>query len=139
MRQDPYMTFRFLVEVNHVQRGGFSRVKGLAREIKTDAYREGGVNDHEHRLATLTTFGNIVLERGLVDDYLWQWQEAAVEGRIERRDLTITVRGRDGEPDWRWLVSGAFPVKWSGTDLDAGSAQVLVESVELAHDGFRKA
>jgi phage tail-like protein len=139
MRQDPFMNFRFVVEVDHVQRGGFARVKGIAREIKVDAYHEGGLNDHEHKLASLTTFGNVVLERGLVDDYLWSWQEDCVEGRIQRRSLTIAVRDAAGAELWRWLVDGAYPVKWTGTDLDAGSAQAVVESVELAHNGFKKA
>ncbi len=138
MRSDPFMNFRFVVEIGHVQRGGFSRVKGIAREIKNDTYHEGGLNDFEHRLASQTTFGNITLERGLVDGYLWSWQEAAVEGRVERRDLTISLRDGDRSELWRWLVDGAFPVKWSSADLDASSAQAVVESVEFAHRGFRR-
>jgi phage tail-like protein len=132
------MNFRFRVEFDHVQHGGFSRVKGLAREIKIDAHREGGLNEFEHKLASLTTYGNLTLERGLVDDYLWAWHDAATEGRITRKDLVIGVHDRTGNEVWRWLVTGAIPVKWTGTDLDATSAQVLVESVELAHHGFKR-
>lgn len=135
---DPLQVFRFRVELNHVQHGGFMRAKGVARDTKVDAYREGGQNEFEHKLASITTYGNIVLERGLVDDYLWSWNEAVVEGRIERRDLTILVLDAAGESRWRWLVEGAFPVKWSGSDLDGLSSQALVESVELAHHGFRR-
>jgi len=138
MRTDPFMNFRFVVEIDHVQHGGFARVKGMARELKIDSYHEGGLNDFEHKLASQALFGNIVLERGLVDDYLWSWQDAAVEGRIQRRDLTISVRDGTLVEVWRWLVDGAFPVKWTGTDLDASSAQAVVESVELAHRGFKK-
>jgi len=138
MRTDPFLNFRFVVEINHVQRGGFSHVKGMSREIKIDAYHEGGLNDFEHKLASQTTFGNITLERGLVDHYLWSWQEAAVEGSIERRDITISIRDGNQAELWRWLVDGAFPVKWTGSDLDAGSAQALVESVEFAHRGFKR-
>ena len=42
------------------------------------------------------------------------------------------------EEVWRWLIERAFPVKWGMTDLDAGAAQILVESVEFAHEGIRK-
>jgi phage tail-like protein len=136
---DPFMNFRFVVEIDHVQRGGFARVKGLAREIKVDVYREGGLNEFEHKFASLATFGNIVLERGLVDDYLWRWQEDVVQGRIVRRNVTISVRDAIQNEVWRWVVDGAFPVKWTGTDLDGASAQAVVESVELAHRGFKRA
>jgi phage tail-like protein len=138
-RQDPYRGFRFRVEFDHVQHGGFSRVKGLVRETKVESRREGGLNDYEHKLATQTTFGNLVLERGLVDDYLWRWHDEVVDGSIERRTVTVSLHDEADVEVWRWLVAGAFPVKWAGTDLDAGTAQVVVESVELAHHGIRKA
>jgi phage tail-like protein len=138
-RTDPYRGFRFRVEFNHVQHGAFSRVKGLVRETKVESRREGGLNDYEHKLATQTTYGNLVLERGLADDYLWQWHDAVVEGTIERRTVTVSLHDESDAEVWRWLVSDAFPVKWAGTDLDAGAAQIVVESVELAHHGIRKA
>ena len=138
-RNDPYRGFRFRVEFDHIQHGGFSRVKGIARETKYESFREGGVNDFEHKLATLTTYGPLVLERGLVDEYLWAWHENVVEGRVTRRNLTVALHDANDDEVWRWLVVSAFPVKWSGSDLDGGSAQVVIESVEFAHHGIRKA
>lgn len=138
-RKDPFHGFRFRVEFDQVQLGGFARVKGLVRETKIESHREGGVNDYEHKLATLTSYGNLTLERGLMDVYLWEWQEQVVEGRVLRRNLTIAVHDEADREVWRWLVEGAFPVKWSGTDLDAQNGQVLVESVELAHHGIKRA
>jgi phage tail-like protein len=137
-RTDPYRGFRFRVEINQVQHGGFSRVKGLVRETKVESRREGGLNDFEHKLVTGTTYGNLILERGLADPYLWSWHEKVIEGQIERRTLTVALHDEADEEVWRWLIEAAFPVKWAGTDLDAGTAQVLVESVELAHHGIRK-
>ena len=138
MRTDPFMNFRFLVEIEGVQRGGFARVKGIAREVKVDIYREGGVNDYEHKFLNQTTYGNLILERGLVDNVMWRWHHDLVEGQVERKRITIVLRDSQDAEIWRWLVDGAMPVKWTGTDLDASSPQVLVESVELAHRGFRK-
>ena len=139
-RKDPFHGFRFRVEFDHVQHGGFTKVKGLVRETKYETRREGGLNEFEHKFATNTTFGNLTLERGLVDDYLWAWHDDIIEDRTpnKRRSLTILLFDEAGEEAWRWLVEGAFPVKWSGTDLDGASSQVLVESVEFAHHGIRK-
>jgi len=137
-RTDPYRGFRFRVEVEQVQQGAFHRVKGLSRETKVDARREGGVNDFEHKLATLTSYGNLTLERGLVDDHLWSWHQDVVEGRIQRQTITVALHDEQDKEVWRWLIQGAFPVKWTGTDLDAGTAQILVESIEFAHHGVVK-
>jgi len=137
-RVDPYRSFRFRVEFDQGQHGGFVRAKGLARETKVDTYREGGVNDFEHKFATLTTFGPLILERGLADDYLWNWHEDVIQGRIRRRTVTVSLHDEADQEVWRWVFEGAFPSKWSGSDLDASTGQVLVESVELTHHGFKR-
>jgi phage tail-like protein len=136
--KDPFHGFRFRVEFDQVQHGGFARVKGLVRDTKYETRREGGVNDFEHKFVTLTTYPNLVLERGLADEYLWGWHENVVEGRVTRRTVTIALSNEAGDEVWRWLVEHAYPVKWTGTDLDGASGQVLFESVELVHHGIRK-
>jgi len=72
-RQDPLRGFRFLLEIEGISSGGFMRVKGLSREVRHESYREGGVNDYEHKLVTQVTYPVVVLERGLALDDLWQW------------------------------------------------------------------
>lgn len=139
-RKDPFHGFRFRVEFDQVQHGGFSKVKGLVRETKFETRREGGLNDFEHKFITQTGYPNVILERGLVDDYMWDWHTDIVEDRPKpkRRTLTIVLQNDLGDEVWRWVVEGAFPVKWTGTDLDGASSQVFIESVELAHHGIRK-
>jgi phage tail-like protein len=50
-RQDPLRGFRYLVEIEGIVSGVFLRVKGLSREVRTEPYREGGVNEYEHKAA----------------------------------------------------------------------------------------
>lgn len=135
-RSDPYAGFRFLVLIDQVQKGGFAKVRGLARETRTESFREGGVNDHEYKLASLTTHGNLILERGLADPYLYAWHQAVVEGAVKRAMITVTLRDETGADAWSWNVLNAFPVKWSVADFDANSGQVSAESIEFAHHGF---
>lgn len=137
-RSDPYHGFRYVVELEGLTVGGFSRVKGLVRETKFETFREGGVNDFEHKLATLTSFGNLILERGLIASVLWDWHDDIVNGHVKRRKITIALRDETKAEVWRWQADAAFPVKWSVSDFDAASSQVVVESVEFAHHGLRK-
>ena len=138
-RQDPLRGFRFLVEIEGIASGGFVRVKGLQREIKHESYREGGVNDYEHKLFTQVSYPSVILERGLALEDLWKWALAASEGDIQRKTVWIRLQDEAGDKAWAWQLDWAMPVKWSSSDLDANSSQVAMESLELAHHGLRKA
>jgi len=135
-RSDPYAGFRFVVLVDQIQKGGFTKVRGLQRETRVETFREGGVNDHEHKLVTLTSYSNLVLERGLADPYLWIWHELVVQGKVKRALLTVTLRDENQKDVWSWLVLNAYPVKWSVGDFDVASGQVATEMVEFAHHGL---
>lgn len=136
-RRDPFHGFRFTVEIESLTVGGFARVKGLARETKFETYREGGVNDFEYKLASLTSYGNLVLERGYASAELWDWNEAVVAGAIRRRKITIALNDEQQHPARRWHIDGAYPVRWGLSDLDASTGGVAVESIEFAHHGLR--
>lgn len=138
-RVDPFRGFRFLVEIEGITSGAFTRVKGLAREAKAESYREGGVNDYEHKLITGVSYPSVVLERGLALDDLWKWALAAAEGSVKRRTLWVRLHDEAGDPAWAWEITEAIPVKWAASDLDAQASQVVMESLELAHHGLRKA
>lgn len=137
-RQDPLHGFRFLVEIDGIAAAGFMRVKGVAREVRVESVREGGVNDYEHKLFTQVAYANLVLERGLAQDTLWNWALAVSNGEIERKTITVALQDHDGSARWTWHVDHAYPVKWSVSDLDANASQVTMESVEFAHHGLRR-
>jgi len=138
-RQDPLRGFRFLLEIEGIASGGFSRVKGLARDLKYESYREGGVNEYEHKLLTQVTYPVLVLERGLALDDLWNWALAASDGDVQRKNIRIILNDEANQKAWAWQIESALPVKWSVSDLDAQASQVVVESLELAHHGLRRA
>lgn len=135
-RPDPYRAFRFLVEIAGIEQGGFQSVSGIERDTKIDPYREGGVNDYEHKHAGLTTYPPLKLKRGLVDPWLWYWHQAVILGQVQRLPMSVILLGKGGEEAWRWVIVGAFPSKWSGADLDAGQNVVAAETVEFVHHGL---
>jgi phage tail-like protein len=135
-RKDPYSGFRFMVAIDQIRQGGFTKVKGLQRETKVETYHEGGVNDFEHKLVTLISYPNLVLERGLADPALWDWHQQVVEGRIKRRTITITLRDEKNSDAWSWTAQAAYPVKWACADFDAANGQVAAETIEFVHYGL---
>ena len=138
-RSDPYRLFRFRVEFNNVVHGGFTRVKGMMRDTRVESYREGGVNDYEHKLITQVSYPVLVLERGLVLDDLWKWALDAADGKVQRTTIRIRLQDEANARQWAWQIEHALPVKWTVSDLDAQTAPVVMETLELAHHGLRKA
>ena len=138
-RQDPLRGFRFLLEIDEIASGGFTRVKGLSREVKQESYREGGVNDYEHKLLSQVSYPVVVLERGLALDDLWKWALAASDGEVQRKTIRIRLQDEANVKQWAWQIEHALPVKWAVSDLDALTAPVVMETLELAHHGLRKA
>jgi phage tail-like protein len=136
---DPYGAFRFRVEILGVQVGGFSEVSGIERDTTLEDFREGGVNDYTHKLVTVTKYQNLTLKRGLADaNELWQWHQDVINGKIERRQVNVVLVDTAGRDTWRWVFEKAYPVKWQGAALNAATAAIFVESIELAHIGIRK-
>ena len=136
---DPYVGFLFRVEIQGLQVGGFTQVTGLERETTTEDFREGGLNDYTHKLATVTKYQNLSLRRGIADaTELWQWHQDVVDGKIQRRQISVVLVDALGQEKWRWIFDNAYPVKWSGTEFNAATSAVFVENVEFAHNGIRR-
>lgn len=140
-RTDPYLAFNFLVEIKGLVVGGFSEVTGLRSEIEVKDYREGGQNDYVHKLAGPTRYpSNLILKHGLTyDETLYDWYWKVTMGFIERRNVSIILLDNSREEVGRFNFVQAYPVRWVGPDLRAGTVEVAVETLELVHCGLFKA
>ncbi len=140
-RTDPYLAYRFRVEIEGLVVGGFSEVTGLDIDLELVSYREGGLNAYAHLLPGATRYpSRLVLKRGLTDaDGLWRWYRDVARGKVERRSGSIILLNASGDEAWRWNVIEACPVRWAGPQLSANaSTEVAVEVVELVHRGITK-
>lgn len=137
---DPHGGFRFLVEVDSLLVGGFSKVSGVELQIDTEPYEEGGRNDYVHTLPGRARYTNIVLERGLTNSpVLWEWAKNAARGTVERKVVRIVVLDTTGRESRAWVCTGAYPVRWTGPQLDANRGEtVAIETLELAHKGLEE-
>lgn len=135
---DPYAAFRFSIEVDESEVGGFNEVSGLVYETEIQTLREGGVNTHEHQLPGPSKFpSRLVLKRGLGNNkFLWEWYRLVSEGQIKRRAVTIKLNDENGQTVMSWRFKEACPVKWTGPDFRASNSAIAFESLELVHRGL---
>jgi phage tail-like protein len=141
LNQDPFASYRFAVMIGKAKQDervcGFSEASGLVIETDVETIREGGVNTHEIQLAGPSKFpSRLVLKRGLALAELWSWYKDVMLGKIKRKTVTVVLQDYGGQGAWQWVFSEACPVKWSGPDFRAGSADVAFESIELMHRGL---
>src|SRR5262249_29979005 len=141
---DPFLVSKFWVEVDGLAEAVFRECSGLVVETEVLEYAEGGVNDYVHRLPGRTKHTNITLKRGWTQsDELWSWYEQIIAGKIERKAVSIVMyenKGRNpGRQVARWNLQGAYPVKWQGPELRSDGSAVAVETLVLAHAGWKVA
>jgi len=135
---DPVAELRFKVALQpdlHI--GRFSECTGIAVEVETKEYMEGGSNDFVHKLPTRVKYPNIVLKRGIThEEALLQW---FFDSRFtpDRHDMTITLLGPGTQDVRSWVFMNAYPVKWTGPNLNANSNSVASEQLEIVHNGLR--
>jgi phage tail-like protein len=136
--------FHFLVEVlglppdaNDIR---FVEVGGLGVEIATEDVPEGGENRFVQKYPVRARFGDLTLKRGLMTrSAVWQWIERAVdELLIEPKDVHVSLLNEAHVPLMAWHLEGAWPVKWSISDLNASNNAFVVESLQLSYRRFRR-
>jgi len=134
---DPVAELRFSVDLQGLSIGRFSECTGISVEVETKEYMEGGVNDFVHKLPTRVKYPNIVLKRGVThEEELMKW---FYDSRFtpQRKIMTITLLGPGTKTVRTWAFLNAYPVKWTGPNLNATSNSIASEQLEIVHNGLR--
>lgn len=141
---DVAVTNGFVVEVDELGEVAFFReAEGLSAEVEVVRHAEGGQNEFPHQFPGRTTWPNLVLRRGMIDDKLLNWMQASSGdgyagngNELTRRDVAVVVM-HNGQKVRSFELSQAFPVRWSGPRLDARGTEPVMEELEIAHHGFK--
>jgi phage tail-like protein len=136
---DPVGELRFQVVVDDDKTiGEFAEVSGLAVEYDIFEYAEGGQLGFVHKFRGGMKYPNLVLKRGVTYQTAftdWFFNQADLD-REKRGNVTLNLLGEDGQTVRTWSFIGAFPVKWTGPNLNAKSTSVAMETLEIAHQGW---
>jgi phage tail-like protein len=140
-RHDPLTNFRYRLEIDGLTIAGFSEV--VIGETTTDAidYREGNDPPHVRKLSGLTKYGNVTLKRGMTTSLeLYDWHKQVVDGELSkaRKNVAIVVADETGADKARFVVTDAWPTKYSASELDARGNEVLIETLELVNEGIER-
>lgn len=117
----------------------FQEVSGLAVEAQPVGYRRGDKPSFSAiKMPEAMKYGNVTLKKGVLakDNKFWDWFNQIKMNTVKRMPITISLLNEEGKPLMVWHLSNAWPTKITGTDLKADGNEVVVETIELAYEGF---
>jgi len=139
-RGDPYLNFNFLVELDGITQAGFTDCSGFGSTTEPVEMNEGGFNSASHKFVGRTKQNNLTLKWGLTDSReLYNWYRDVVNGKIQRKNGSIIVLDLEGQEKVRWNFREGWPTKWDGPDFTAKGNDVVIETLEIAHEGIERA
>ncbi len=137
---DPYLAFRFSLQIAGVEHAFFTECTGLSGTVEVHEYKEGGLNTYSHKLPGRTTYSNVTLKRGMTDStvmYDWFARVATATNKSSQlKAVSIIQYNALREVVRRYDLTDAFPVKWVGPRLESGNSAVVLEEFELAFADF---
>ena len=135
----PHTRFRYRVEIDGIDAGGFSEATGFDASIDVVEYREGDMETTPSKIPGLKRYGNITLRQGLVDSTaIYDWMMTGVNGAVDRKTVTVTLQDEEGSPAASWQIINAWPMRYTAPDFNASASEIAIESIEIAHEGMTR-
>jgi phage tail-like protein len=135
--------YLFKVSIDGVELGSFTKVDGIGARYDVMTVKEGGENGFVHQLPGRINYDNIKISRPVdkSSGNLARWfgtfqRELGQSKHYKSITASIEALGSDNKPVATWNLIGVLPVRYSGPSFQAGGGSVLIETVEIAHNGF---
>ena len=138
---DPYRNFRFRVEIDGIDQGGFREVTVADSTQDPIEYREGTELPTVRKVPGLIKYGNVTLKWGITDSMaLYEWRKAVEDGKTKdnRKNMAVIVIDEEGNEKSRWNFSNAWPSKYDPADLNATANEIAIETLEIVHEKMER-
>jgi len=129
--------FRFRVSMPGLPAGmGFQKVSGLTREIGVVEYDEGGYS-HTHKLTGKEQGGEVTLEKGMfANTDLEEIYKRSLNSPDYRTTVIIEQLDKFDKVARSWTLAEAWVSRWEGSELDATSEDVAIESITIQFEYY---
>jgi phage tail-like protein len=123
--------------------GFFTEFEGIASENEVVEHKSMSMSGKTtiQKIPGTLKWANLVLKRGVdKDSTLWMWRKQVVDGLVNaaRRDGTLEILDDTGAPTITYKFLKGWPCKYSSSGIGAATNEVMVEEIEIAHEGFER-
>ena len=128
-----YIGSWFSIELDNGITGYFSEVSGLAIELEVVEITDASTDTMTRKRPGTTKYQEINLKRTLSPDKaFWNWAKSIRDGSKDFRTKgAVVLFDIAGTEIGRWTFENAWPSKWSASDLDVGTDDLMQEEVTL--------
>lgn len=132
--EDPLQKFKFRVTIPGIpSQIGFQKVSGLSKEVNVVEYDESAF-EYTHKLPGKTKFSEVTMERGMFADSSMLDQMKVIQNPDYRTTMIVQLMDRFGNVQRTWKLAEAWISKWEGSDLDATSDDVAIETITVQYE-----
>ena len=124
----------FHIKLDNGIEGFFTDASGFGYEVEVVEKTDTSTDTRTRKRPGTTKYQDITLKRTLsADKKFWNWAKSIRDGTMEyRTNGAMVVSDMSGKELSRWTFTNIWPSKWSASDLDVGSDDLMVEEVTLA-------
>jgi phage tail-like protein len=143
VREDPLVSFHFMIDIGGEIQGYFSEVTGLGSEsevIETKVVNPKGI-EIVKKIPGRLKWGDITLKRGITSNMdMWTWRQKVEEGKINdaRKNGSIVMFDQELAEKARWNFINGWPSKISGPTPKADSNEIGVEELTITHELIKR-
>jgi phage tail-like protein len=139
---DEFLGSSFALEIESVEVARFTGCSGLTINTNVVEFKETLASGEivTRKRPGQTTYEDIVLKRGFSKSTaVTDWHKQVRDGLIERHNGSIVIYDSTGAEVDRWNFEAGWPSKWSASDLDAGTDDVMIEELTITHERLMRA
>ena len=134
---DFHLSNKFGLEIDGVTINGVHKVEGVEFEAEVVEYNDGE-DGYTHCRPGLLKPGRIIVERDQGNDKaFFNWRKAVVDGKTDRRSISLTFHNDKGEEARRINFFNCWPVKWYGSSLNAHQSGHGTERLEIVFEELK--
>lgn len=137
---DPYGGHYFMLEIDNQEVAHILGVSGVRTQAEVFELEEGGTNGFAHKRVGQSRWENLTIRYATsTSRFLQGWRDQFLRNPFDEglwRSGSVVMFNNHGEAVRRFHFVRAWPVAWEGPQLDAGTSELAVESLELAHEGI---
>ena len=124
----------FFIKLDNGIEGFFTDASGFGFEVEVVEKTETKTDTRTIKRPGTTKYQDITLKRTLSPDKkFWNWAKSIRDGKLDfRTNGAMTIYDMSGAEVGRWTFTNVWPSKWSASDLDVGSDDLMTEEVTLA-------
>lgn len=139
---EEFLGSSFALEIEEVEVARFTGCSGLSINTNVVEFKETLATGEivTRKRPGQTTFDDIVLKRGFSSSAaVTDWHQGVRDGMIERHNGSIVIYDSTGTEVDRWNFLSGWPSRWSASDLDAGTDDVMIEELTITHERLERA